>query len=85
MDWKALKKRVDQTENDSIGDVIVDALFDDCNNSAEIGRHVDLVFDDCKTEAEFNMANAMLIAITGWGIERLLDRLPEDDEEVLAN
>lgn len=80
-DWKALKKRIGQMENDSIGDAIVDVIYDDSNTSKEIGRHVDLVFDDCKTEAEFKMANAMLIAITGYGIETLLNRMEKETAE----
>lgn len=81
MDWKELKKRVDLTENDDIGDVIVEAIYEGGDSAAEIGKYVDLVFDDCKTEAEFKIANAMLVAITGWGIETLLNRMGKETAE----
>ena len=86
--WEELKKRVDATDADDLGDVIWQAINEYDNSSTDMGKYTSLVFDDCKTDREFYIANAMLIAIAGWGIECLLDRLPEDDEddeEVLAN
>lgn len=79
-----LKKLNDAHNNidefsEALGNAIYEAFMEDDNYLHEIGRSVLWAFNSCKTESEVEIADRMLIAICGWGIETLLRRIEGDE------
>lgn len=64
---------------DKLGEVFVDAFMEDDNSSYEISKSVIAVFDNCKTDREFEVADHMLTAVCGYGIETLISKIEELD------
>lgn len=62
-----------------LGEVLYDAIQEDDNYIYEIARSVSLVFCRCKTDKEVEIADAMLIAICGYGIQTLISEIEERD------
>lgn len=60
--------------SDKFGDEIFDTTNEYDNSTYEIGRYVIREFLMCKTEREVEIANNMLIAITGYSLETLILR-----------
>ena len=64
---------------DKLGETFFDELMNDNNFSYEMAKSIIITFDQCSTEEEFQAANKMLIAICGYGIDTLIDKVVERD------
>ena len=60
--------------SDKLGEEILDAVYEDDNFSSDMGKYVIREFLMCETDREVEVANNMLIAITGYSLETLLLR-----------
>lgn len=71
-----LKRYTEEIEDfsDKLGEEILDAMYEDDNFSSDMGKYTLREFLMCETDREVEIANAMLIAITGWSLETLLTR-----------
>lgn len=66
---------------DKLGEVIVDALFDDENTSLDIVKSVLGCFDTCQTDREFEIAERMLTAVCSWNMDTLVNTIRERDND----
>lgn len=62
-----------------LGEVVVEEFMKDDNSAYEIARSIIGAFESCKSDDECIAANRMLIAITGWGIDTLIEKIKEKD------
>lgn len=65
---------------EKLGEVLIEAIEEDDNYSYEMAKGVHTVLINCKTEEEFSVANNMLIAICGYSIETLMERIHDYDK-----
>lgn len=72
--YKEIKEKLIETDADSLGEAVYEAFMEDDNNFREIGKSVSNLYSNCQSEEEFNAADRMLIAITGYGIESLISK-----------
>ena len=56
-----------------LGSAVYEAFMEDGNFFNDIGSAIVSTFNACKTESEVEIADRMLIAICGYGIETLLN------------
>lgn len=66
---------------EKLGEITFDAIMEEDNFSCDIAKGIINTFDMCNNEREYDIANAMLIGICGYGIETLLNRIRERDKE----
>ena len=78
-----IQKRLDSIENnrDKLGEMIYDCIQEDTNFTTEIGKYVMQDIMDCKTERELEIVNNVLISITGYSIETLIEKINKRDME----
>lgn len=81
-----LNKAYIEIENfrDKLGEEFDDAYHEDDNNTYETAKSIIHVFDMCETKRDVEFADKMLIAICGYGIDSLLNRIIEKDREQLV-
>lgn len=81
-----LKRYSEKIEDfsDKFGEEILDAMYEDDNFSSDMGKYTLREFLMCETDREVEIANAMLIAITGWSLETLLTRTLLKDAQKIA-
>lgn len=65
---------------DRLGSVVLDAINEDDNSSWEIGRSLTRELR-CASVLQYDMADKVLIAVTGYSIESLLNKIKEEREE----
>ena len=83
MTKEEFKKFVNEKMDDprqSLGDVIYDAIEDD-NSSYTMGKYAVNEFLGFKTKKEFEAGEKILIAITGYGLDTLVERVLEKEEK----
>ena len=66
---------------DKLGEVLVDAFSEEDNSGYEMAKGVMSTLESCSTQKEFDAANNMLMAICGYSIESLVERIRERDEQ----
>jgi len=66
---------------DKLGETFYDAFMEDDNTTYEMSKGIISVLENCNTEEEFKAANAMLTAVCGYGIDTLVGRVQERDEQ----
>lgn len=76
-----IKKELMSIDNirDKLGETVYDFISEEDNFTHEIGKYVLNVFCNCKTNEELEIADNMLIAICGYGIETVMDKIQERD------
>lgn len=72
-------------ECQSIGDAVYDAIEEEDNSSYEMGRGIVRAFRGFETQKEMDAAEAVLIAITGYGLDSIMDNAIELEKEGCAN
>lgn len=65
---------------DRLGSVILDAINEDDNSTWEIGRSLTRELRYASV-LQYDMADKVLIAVTGYSIESLLNKIKEEREE----
>lgn len=65
---------------DRLGSVVLDAINEDDNSSWEIGRSLTRELRHASV-LQYDMADKVLIAVTGYSIESLLNKVKEEREE----
>lgn len=64
------------------GENFYDAIQEDDNSTYEMAKGIISVFSSqCNTKKDFEIADAMLMAICGYNFETLVERVKELDEE----
>ena len=84
MTKEEFKKFVNEKMDDprqSLGDVIYDAIEEDDNSSYTMGKYAVNEFLGFKTKKEFEAGEKILIAITGYGLDTLVERVLEKEEK----
>ncbi len=67
---------------DKLGETFYDAIQEDDNTTYEMAKGILRVFNEkCSTEKELMIADAMLIAVCGYSILELVDRINERDKD----
>ena len=74
------RKEIDDFR-DKLGEVFYDSFNEEDNNTCEMGKGMLAVLGECQTEREFEIADAMIIAVCGYGLETLISRIKERDNE----
>lgn len=64
---------------DKLGETFNDMYMEDDNSTYEVAKSIINVFDSCKTDRDFEMANRMLVAICGWSITSIINKIEERD------
>lgn len=67
--------------NETLGNAFYEAFMEDDNTFYEIGKSIIHVFDMCETERDVEFADRMLIAVCGYGINTLMNRIEGEDDE----
>ena len=65
--------------DEALGNAFYEAFMEDDNTFYEIGRSMIRVFDMCETERDVEFADRMLIAVCGYGIKTLMNRIAGED------
>lgn len=84
MNKETLNKAYAEIEHfrDKLGENFYDAIQEDDNSTYEMAKGIISVFSSmCNSEKEFDIANAMLIAICGYSFETLVERIKKLDAE----
>lgn len=66
---------------DKLGETFFDAVMEEDNSTYEMSKSIISTFDSCKDDMEFKVADNMLIAICGYSLETLIDRIKERDKQ----
>ena len=66
---------------DKLGEVIIDALFDEENTSLDIVKSVLGCFDACENDREFAIAERMLTAVCSWNLDTLVKIIRSRDND----
>lgn len=66
---------------EELGNAIYEAFMEDDNYFKDIGKSVITAFNSCETEKEIEIADHMLIAVCGWGIETLMNRIKSGEDD----
>ena len=62
-----------------LGETFYDAVQEDDNYTYEMAKGIINVFYICKTERDIEIADKMLVAICGYCLDTLIDRIEERD------
>lgn len=84
MNKEILNKAYAEIENfrDKLGENFYDAIQEDDNSTYEMAKGIISIFSSqCNTKNEFEIADAMLIAICGYSFETLVERIKKLDAE----
>lgn len=74
MKFEEIMKEIESIDNYDFGFEIWDAISEEDNFVTDIGKYVLLVIGDCRNEDDFEFADRMFTAITGWSIETIINR-----------
>lgn len=66
---------------ETLGNTFYEAFMEEDNTFYEIGKSMTHVFEMCETERDVEFADRMLIAVCGYGIETLMNRMVGEDDE----
>lgn len=75
---KELNERDYGDFEEELGNAVFEAYMEDDNFMCDVGESVISTFNACKTEREMEIADRMLAAICGWGINTLIRRIEGD-------
>ena len=77
MDRVKFFNRINRFKNirERFGSAIYEATTEYDNLPYEMGKHALNVLSSCKTQEEFDAAEKMLIAVSGYGLDTLLERV----------
>lgn len=64
-----------------LGETIYDCIQEDNNFTSDMGKYALGVIMECATQRELDIANNMLIAITGYSIESILETIEKRERE----
>lgn len=64
-----------------LGETVLDAINEDDNYARDIGKHLFNALMQCNTQREMHIANQVVIGITGYSIESILERIEERDKD----
>lgn len=70
-----------QDFKDKLGEMVLDAVMEDDNSCYEMAKGIFGTFENCQTDREFEIAEQMLIAICGYSLESLVEKIQERDRE----
>ena len=78
-----LNKACEEINNfkNKFGETIFDAIMDDHNFTYDIADMVLETFYDCKTDRGFDIANSILLAISGHNLSMIVERIKKRDKE----
>ena len=62
-----------------LGETFYEAFMEEDNSNYEIAKSIICVFDMCETERDVEFADKMLIAICGYSIETLINKIREKE------
>ena len=81
MNKDLLDKAYIEIENfsDKLGETFYGAVQEEDNTTYEMAKGIIGVFSSCETQKDFDIANAMLIAICGRSFETLVEIIKERD------
>lgn len=66
---------------DKLGETFFDVFMEEDNNNYEVAKSIIHVFDMCETERDAEIADKMLIAICGYSLEALINKIRENEEK----
>ena len=72
------RKLMETISLDDLGGRVISAVWEPDNYAYDIGRSITRVVDACNSESEYDFANKMCIAITGYSLETLIDDIKEE-------
>lgn len=81
-DWKEIVEECQDINFADFGEAIFDAVNESDNYLKDIGRHAMFAIDSCETEREFDLVDHMFIAITGWSIKTIINRVMGIEENM---
>jgi hypothetical protein len=58
-----------------LGETVNETFMEEDNYTYEISKSIISVFDKCETERDVEIADSMLIALCGYGIRTLIDKI----------
>lgn len=74
-DFKEIIRQFQSFDNDILGDEIWAAIDEPNNYAYDMAKYAKLVVDGCMNEREFEIADEMFTAITGWRIRTIIERM----------
>lgn len=72
----------DEDFEENFGDIVYSAFMDPENSLEDISDDILAVFSSCKTEDELELADSMLIAITGYSLDSLLKQYERNFQDI---
>lgn len=66
---------------EKLGQASFGAIMEQDNTTYEMAKSIITVFSNCNSQKEFEAANNMLIAISGYGFETLIEQIKEQDKQ----
>ena len=67
-----------------LGEIFYELFIEEDNGTYQIAKSIISVFDICKTERDIEIADSMLIAICGYGIDSLITKIAWKEAELIA-
>lgn len=78
-----IQNKLNNMENvkEKLGETIYGCIQEETNFTRDIGKYALNVIMECTTQRELNIANNMLIAITGCCIEYIMEEIEKRDRD----
>jgi hypothetical protein len=82
MDREVLNKAYEEIPDfkDKLGENVLDAVTKEERDPCKMAEEVIRVFSSCKTKKELEAADNMLMAVCGYNLEKLVQRINRLDE-----
>lgn len=64
-----------------LGDTVYDCIEEEDNYTMDMGKHLFHALMQCKTQRDMDIANQVVIGITGYSIESILEHIEKRDKE----
>lgn len=64
---------------DKLGEQFCDFFNEEDNNTYEMGKSIISAIEKCETEREYEIADAMVIAVCGYSISSIIEKMLERD------
>lgn len=74
-DFKEIIRQFQSFDDYNLGYEIWAAIDEPDNYSYDMAKYAKLVLDGCMNEREFEVADEMFTAITGWSITTIIERM----------
>ena len=66
---------------DKLGETFYESFMEEDNSNYEVAKSIIRVFDMCETERDVEFTDKMLIAICGYSIESLINKIREKEDK----